>query len=186
MDVAEEEILQALIEEELQPQGTAVGESQKEGGETAAGTADDDFSEMSPVGLRLLAGEGAETQKSFSVGGTQFGHHATELGHTAGVAAGTNHLEEAGGAQARILLQGLAEEVEVGIGEAIAEAGMTAEAIGIERRAYRLGVQAQLGRNGPDLPMLGVKEMADVSDLFLGNHESPRKGFTQRPRRPQI
>jgi len=39
---------------------------------------------------------------------------------------------------------------------------MAAETIGIEGRAYRLGVQTQLGRNRPDLPMLGMKQMADV------------------------
>src|SRR5271157_382636 len=186
MDVAQEKILQGLIEKELQPQSAAVGEGQEESGETATGAADGHFPEMSPVGLPLLAREGAESEKGLPVGRTQFRHDATELSHATGVAAGTNHLEEAGGAQARILLQGLAEEVEVGIGEAIAEAGMAAETIGIERRAYRLGVQTQLGRNRADFPMFGMKQMADVGYLFLRNHESPRKGFTQRPRRPQI
>ena len=173
--MAEEEILQALIEKELQPQSAAVGEGQEESGETAAGTADGHFPEMSPVGLRLLAREGAKAQKSFPVGGTQFRHDATELGHTTGVAAGANHLEEAGGAQARILLQGLAEEVQVGIGEAIAEAGMATEAVGVEGAAHGVGMHAEFRRNGAHLPMLGVKEMTDLSDLFIGNHASPRE-----------
>jgi hypothetical protein len=175
VDVAEEEILQALIEKEFQPQGTAVGEGQEEGGETAAGPADGDFAEMSPIGLSLLTGEGTEAQKSFPVGGTQFRHDATKLGHTPGVAARANHLEEAGGAQARILLQGLAEEVEVRISEAIAEAGMATEAVGVEGATDGVGMEAEFSRNGAHLPMLGVKEMTDVSDLFIGNHAAPRE-----------
>ena len=68
----------------------------------------------------------------------QFRHDATSWATTV-VAAGANHLEEAGGAQARILLQGLAEEVQVGIGEAIAEAGMATEAVGVEGVVHGVG-----------------------------------------------
>ena len=108
MDVAEEKILQALVEKELQPQGAAVGESEDEAGQTTAGAADGNFPEVGPVGLRLLAGESAQAEKSLAAGRAQFGHDAAELSDAAGVAAQADHLEEAGGAQARILLQGLA------------------------------------------------------------------------------
>src|SRR5271165_6366355 len=57
MDVAEEKILQGLVEEELQPQSAAVGEGEDEAGQTTAGATDGHFSEVGPVGLRLLAGE---------------------------------------------------------------------------------------------------------------------------------
>ena len=120
------------------------------------------------------------------MGGADFRDDPAQLTEGPGIAAGANHAEQAGRAQVGVLVQGLAQKVEVGIGEAGAGAGMAAETIGIERRAHRLGVQTQLGSNRPDLPMLGMKQMADVSNLFLRNHESPRKGFTQRPRRPQI
>jgi hypothetical protein len=33
----------------------------------------------------------------------------------------------------------------------------------------------EFGGNSADLPMLGVKEMTDLSDLFIGNHASPRE-----------
>ena len=175
MDVAEEKILQGLVEEELQPQSAAVGEGEDEAGQTTAGATDGHFSEVGPVGLRLLAGEGAQTKKSFALGRAQFGHDTAELVDAAGVAARVNHLEEAGGAQARILLQGLAQEVEVRIGETVAQPGMAAEAVGVERGAHGIGVQVQFRRNGADLPMLGVKQMTDLSDLFIGNHASPRE-----------
>ncbi len=175
MDVAEEKILQGLVEKEFQPQGTAVGKSQDEGRQTTAGAADSNFTEVCPIGLRLLAGEGAQTQKSLALGRAQFGHDAAELVDAAGVAAQADHLEEAGGAQAGILLQGLAQEVEVRIGEAVAQPGMAAKALGVERGAHSIGVQMQFRRNGADFPVLGVKQVTNVSDLFSRNHAPPRE-----------
>src|SRR5271157_3085178 len=40
VDVAEEKILQGLVEEELEPQGAAVGEGEDEAGQTTAGATD--------------------------------------------------------------------------------------------------------------------------------------------------
>jgi len=175
MDVAEEKILQGLIEEELQPQGAAVGEGQQEGGQAATGTADGDFAKVGPIGLCLLAGEGVKAEEGFAARRAQFGDDTPELTDAAGVTARANHLEEAGGAQARILLQGLTQEVEIGIREAITKAGMAAEAVGVQGGAYGIGMQAELGRKRADLPMLGMEEMADASDLFIGNHASSRE-----------
>jgi hypothetical protein len=33
----------------------------------------------------------------------------------------------------------------------------------------------QFRHNRADLPMLGMKQVTDVSDLFLSNHASPRE-----------
>ncbi len=101
---------------------------------------------MGPVGLSLLAGEGVQTQKSLALGRAQVGHDAAELGDAAGVAARADHLQAAGSAQARILLQGLAQEVEIRVGEAVAPPGMATEAIGFERGAHGIGMQVQLRR----------------------------------------
>ena len=114
-------------------------------------------------------------QKSFTLGRAQFGHHAAELVDAAGIAAQTDHLEEAGGTQAGILLQGLAQEVEVRVGETIAQPGLAAEAIGVERDAHRIGMQVQFGRDGADFPMFGVKQVTNPSDLFIEKHASPRE-----------
>ena len=51
---------------------------------------------------------------------------------------------------------------------------MATEAIGVERGTHGVGMQAQFRRNGADFPMLGMKQVADLSDLFIGNHASPR------------
>jgi hypothetical protein len=129
VNVAEEKIFQALIEEKLQPQSAAEGESEKESRQTTASTANGNFPEVGPIGLTLLTRKTVQTQKSFAVRGAQFGHDAAKLADTAGVTARVNHLEETSGAQAGILLQGLAQEVEIRISEPIAQAGMTAEAV---------------------------------------------------------
>jgi hypothetical protein len=69
LDVAEEKILQALVEEKFQPQGAAVGEGEEEAGQTSAGAAHPDFAEVRPVGLRQLAGEKrADAEKLPGVG----------------------------------------------------------------------------------------------------------------------
>ena len=86
-----------------------------------------------------------------------------------------NHLEETGGTQAGILLQGLAQKVEVRIGDTVAQPGLAAKALGVERGAHGVGVQMQFRRNGADFPMLGVKQVTDLSDLFLSNHAPPRE-----------
>src|SRR2546427_449095 len=59
---------------------------------------------------------------------------------------------------------GLAQKVEVGIGEAVTQAGMAAEPVRVERRAHRLGVQAEFSGHRADLLMLGMKQMADVGN----------------------
>ncbi len=125
--------------------------------------------------LTLLTRKTVQTQKSFATRGAQFGHDAAKLADTAGIAARANHLQEAGGTQAGILLQGLAQKVEIGIGEPVAQAGMTAETVRVQGGAHGFGMQAEFGGNGADLPMLGMKQGADFSDLLIGNHVSPRE-----------
>ena len=94
---------------------------------------------------------------------------------------------EARGPQARILLQGLTQEVQVGIHQALALARAAAETVTFQGSTDGIGVQDQFGGNGADLPVFGMKEVTDLSDLFSRNHAAPQgKGFTQRPRRPQI
>ena len=66
--MAEEKILQGLVEEELQPQSAAVGEGEDEAGQTTAGATDGHLPEVCPIGLCLLAGERAQTKKSFALG----------------------------------------------------------------------------------------------------------------------
>ena len=140
------------------------------------GTTEGDFAKMGLVSLRLLAGESAQAERSLALGRAQFGHHAAKLSHAAGVAALADHLKQAGSAQTRILLQCLAQEVEVRIGEAVTLVGHGLRKRSVSSAARTVSaMKAEFGRNGTDFPMLGVKQMADASDLFIRNHAAPRE-----------
>jgi hypothetical protein len=176
MDVTEEKILQRLIQEEFQPQSAAVGEGQDESGETAASTTDSDFAEMRPVDLGFLTGKEAEAEESFTMGRTDFSNHAAQLGDAARVAAGANHLEQSCGAQTGMLLQGLAEKIQVRSGEGVTgPARVSAKTIRFQGAPDGVGMAAEFGGNRADLPVLGVKQMADVYNLFVRDHGSPRE-----------
>jgi hypothetical protein len=124
--------------------------------------------------LCLLSGKSAQTQESFSGGGAELGHDATKLTDAAGVTARANHLEQPRGAQTGILLEGLAKKVQVGIEEAIPETGMVVvEAVGLQRARHGLGMPTEFRGDGADLPVFGIKQMADASEFFVGNHAAP-------------
>jgi len=55
VDVPADEILEALVKEELEIESTAVGECQDEAGEATASAPDADFSERGPINPGLLA-----------------------------------------------------------------------------------------------------------------------------------
>src|SRR5262249_50067663 len=65
VNVAQQEILNALVKEELDPQRARVTERDDETGEFARCLADADLPEMRPIGLRLLARECCQSQESF-------------------------------------------------------------------------------------------------------------------------
>ncbi|MSO22789.1 MAG: hypothetical protein EXQ58_05940 [Acidobacteria bacterium] len=94
--------------------------------------------------------------------GTQLGHDAAQLDHTAPIAARFEHLEQAGGAQTGILLESLAEEVQVRIGQPGATRRATAKALGLQSPAHGVGMQAELGRKGTHLPMLGMEPVTGI------------------------
>src|SRR5215471_2922157 len=79
MNVAEEEILERLVEKEFEPQGPAVGKGENEAGQTAAGVPDGEFAKVSPVGLALFAGKSRESEKGLTAGWADFCHHAAQL-----------------------------------------------------------------------------------------------------------
>src|ERR1035438_1432443 len=110
VDMAAQEVLHALVEEELQIQGSGVGQGNDKAGQTPAGAADHDSAEVRPVDLGLLGGKRMQAQKRFRSMGTQRGHGAPQLDDAALIAALLEHLVNASGAQLGILLQGLADE----------------------------------------------------------------------------
>jgi hypothetical protein len=96
MDVAQQKVLQGLIEKELEIEGAAVGECEHEAGQATLRTADSDLTKAGPVSLRLLGGEGGKAQEGFLFGWAQSSHDAPQLDHTAAITAVVQHLEETG------------------------------------------------------------------------------------------
>ena len=104
MDVPAQEVFHGLIEEKLQVESTRVRKSDQKAGEAPTCTANPNFPEMSPVGLRLFSGKQAQSQKRFPSHRTQAGHHAPQLHDASGIAAIADHLKNACGPQLRIVL----------------------------------------------------------------------------------
>ena len=115
MNVAAQEVLHGLIEEELQIQCPRIGQRDHEAGQSAPGTAHHHVAEVRPIDLRLLAGKSLQLQERLAALRTQAGHGAPQLHDAAAVSAIANHLVDARGAQTGMLFQGLAEELDVGI-----------------------------------------------------------------------
>jgi hypothetical protein len=182
LDVPAEEALHGLVEGEQGVDRARPAEHHDEGREGSAGLSDLEMAEVSPVDLGLLTGKGGETQEGLGLGlGAQPAHHTARLDGRAAVAAGDDHLVDAGGAKPGVVLQHLADEAEVGVELAGSRSGGGVEARGLERPADGVGVETELARNGPDAPVLGVEEAADLGALGLGDHDRPgRSGASRR------
>jgi hypothetical protein len=170
MHVAAQEILHGLIEEELQIQGAGIRQRHHEAGQGSLGAAHHHVSKVSPVNLRLLAGKRLELQERFAALGTQAGNGAPKLHHAAAVAAVANHLVDARGAQARMLVEGVADKLDVGIDDGRSQRLGTVEAFTFHRVANGVRVDAQLTGDGADFPVFGVKVAADLRADFRTDH----------------
>ena len=126
-------------------------------------------------------------------GGRKPGNSAPQLHDAAAVAAIANHLVDARGAQARMLIQSLANELQVGIDDRRTQLLAAMEAVGLNGVAHGIGVNAQFTGDGADFPMLGVKIAANLDARFWRNHRfrNPDRGIrgngsTKQPLRPQM
>jgi len=104
------------------------------------------------------------------MGGAQAGHHASQLDDAAGVTTITDHLVNAGGAQPRILVQGLADELGVRIHGRRTQRLRVAETLHFDGIAHRVGMHAQFAGDGADLPVFGVEIAANLRTGFGTNH----------------
>src|SRR5580700_5489704 len=148
---------------------------------------------VSPVNLRLLAGKRLELQERFAARRTQAGNRAPQLHHAAAVAAVANHLVDARGAQARMLIESVTNELDVGIDDGYSQRLGVVEAFALDRVANSVWMDAQLTGNGADFPVLDVKVAANLRAGFRTDHEIPHlrcgirgNGSMKRPARPQI
>ena len=107
-----------------------------------------------------------QAQEGFSHGRTQSGHGESQLNDAAGIAAISDHLVNARGAQPRVPVQNLAHELQLGIDVGRPQGLAAMEAVGLDGVAYGVFVNPQLAGNRADLPMLGVKVTTNLDVAF--------------------
>jgi len=172
MHVAAQKVFHRLIEEKLQVESPRVGKSDQETGQTSTSAAHGNFAEVGPVDLSLLAGEHTQAQKRFHSSRPQPGHSAPQLHHASGIATIANHVVDARGTQAGMTFQGLANELQVGIGQTRTQSSGTVEPLTLDGMAHGIGMEVQFPSNGADLPMLRVEPMTNLRSRFVADHRS--------------
>jgi hypothetical protein len=183
LDVAAQAALERLVQGEDGVERPRPAQDQHEGGQPPGGAADRDRPEAAPIGLPLLPHQQGQPEiRHGRRGGAQGPHGAAELHDRARIPALAHHLEQPRGAQSRVLLERRLEERPVGVEEARADGGRPGEALGGERPADRVGVQAELGGDRPHSPVLGEEEAANLGDLRRGDHApAPLWGWAGPP-----
>ena len=81
--MAQQEVLDCLIEKELEVKSATVRERQHEAGETTLRAANSDRAEAGPVSLCLLSRQSCQAQEGFVFCRPQSSHDAPQLHHTA-------------------------------------------------------------------------------------------------------
>ena len=179
VDVSAEEALEGLVEGEERGEGARVAEDHDESGDGARAVSDADLAEGAPVDLCLLGDQRDDAAVDGAAGlGPQAAHEAADLDDGTGVAALAHHLVDAGGAQAGVLGQGVADERQKRVeGAGPAHAVADASRLVFDRGADGLTVEAELDRDGPHLPVLAVVQAPDLGALRGRDH---RPSFSDR------
>ena len=172
LDMPAQEALERLIEREDRVDRARVAEHQHEGRQRADAAADADRAEAAPVDLGDFPRQ--RRQAEIRLGrrrGPQRAHRATDLHRRARIAALAQHLVQARRPQARILRQRVAHEGQIRVERGgPAAPGLREHTRAIERRCDRLMVDAELGGDGADAPVLGVVEAANLGVLRGRDH----------------
>src|ERR1019366_3046798 len=98
MNVAAQEVLHRLIEEEFQIQRPRIGQRRHEAGQGALGATHHHVAEVCPIDLRLFPSKRMELKKRLAMVRTQPRHRTAQLHDAASIAAVANHLVEGRGA----------------------------------------------------------------------------------------
>jgi hypothetical protein len=164
VNVGQKQGFEHLVEKELKPKRPAERESHNKAREAAAGAANGNLAEVGPVGLPLLTGQRLEAEEGFPAAWAQSGNHAAQPDYAALVAPLANHLVYPSGAQARVSLKSLLDEIDIGFNQFPAARGSEFEPIGVERATDSVGMQSEFGCDCSDFPVLGVEQAADCCD----------------------
>ena len=178
-DVSAEEAFEGLVEGEEGGDGARVAEDHDESGDGADAVSDADLAEGAPVDLRRLADQGDDPTVDGPAGlGPQALDDASELVDRTGIAALADHLVDAGGAEAGVL--GRVSRIGVE-GAGSIQAGAAGSRLVLDGGANRLTVEAELGCDSPDLPVLAVVQAPDLGALRGRDH---RPSFPARREAP--
>src|SRR6478672_4068704 len=111
-----------------------------------------------------------ELQKGLPFLRAQTRYGPAQLNDAAGVASIPQHRIDACGAQAWMLLESLANEPQVGIGQGCPYWGSAPETLAFDGIAHRVGVHTKFGNDGADLPVFGEKIPPDLRTSFWTDH----------------
>ena len=173
-DVTPQEALQRLVEGEQRGQRPRVAEDHDESRDGACALPDADLAERAPVDLCGFAWQSDDPAVDGAAGlGPQAPHEFAYGEDRTGIATLAHHLVDPRRAQIRVLRQGVADERQVRVDDAgPPHAGRDVWRLALDRGADRLTVEAELGRDGPDLPVLGVVQAPDLGALRRPDHPS--------------
>ena len=136
LDVPAQKTLECLIEREQRRDRPRIGQHHDKPGERPGAVAEAEGPKRAPVHLGLVGGQRGEP----AIGRrrdvrTQRAHDAPQLHHRAGIAARAHHLEQARGAQPRILSQRVTDERQIRIcqGRAAAATAQRLRVVGNRR-----------------------------------------------------
>lgn len=171
LDMAAQKTLQGLIEREDRPHGPRVQQHHHETRQRAGAVADLHGAEAAPINLRFVPDKRGEA--SIQRGRHLWPEPADESAHLrgrAGIPAHPQHLVEPRGAEAWVLGERVAHEGQIRI-ELGAATGATADHARLgDRGAHRLMMDAEIGGDRADLPMLAIVESADFGVLLGSDH----------------
>lgn len=176
LDVASNEALHGLVEDEASEESAGVSEGHDEAGEAARGGSDADLSEGGPVDLCLLARERLEGKKGLGRDRSDGADVSTEDGLPTWISTCSDHVEDTRGSELWMSVEGFGDErsVRVEDGGLCLSGRRVGEARGLDRALDGVMVKAQLLGDRPDLPVLGVEEPSDAGLEFRIDHRSPR------------
>ena len=185
LDMAANEVVHRSPQIKAQEQPPRIRQHHHEGHQRTHGAPHGELTEVRPIGLSLLAWQGAQPQVGFGGGPrAQLCHQRAEVIRAAGVAAFTHHGMEPGGAQRRILGQSLDHERPIRIHDRAVRGGLRCGHAGLsEHPAHGAVMKSQLRGDGADDPMFDLIKPQDLGlDLARDHRAPPRSPATaQRP-----
>ncbi len=172
--MAADEALQGLVEGEAREHGARPAQHHDEARQRPLGLADEDGSEAPPVDLGLLPRQRAEAEEGLLVRrGTDGPHVPAQLHHRARVPTGRDHVEEPRREQLRVVLERELDEALVRLQDRVLRPVLDVdEARRLDGVAYRVVVDAQLGADGPHLPVLGEEQPPHAGAQLFGDHRA--------------